>query len=76
MNTYLYIAKGYSKGGYGQYVKLTLAQGVIACPSWTNKKMKVIERTGKLYDGSTENCESARQIAEFRKDHPNLIIVY
>ena len=72
---FIYIAGGYSYGGWGGYSKITVAMGSHACKSWTNKKMEVLERTGRLFNGSTEKCEFSVELSRILKEYPGAIIV-
>ena len=74
MKTYIYVANGYSYGGYGRYSIITVAQGHEKCPGWWNKKMKVLERTGLLYNGPTNKCEFDRRLKKIMKEYPHAIL--
>jgi hypothetical protein len=75
MKQFIYIAKGYSHGGYGNYSKITVAEGEKCCKTWRNKKMRVLKRTGKLYTGTTARCEFEIVLNQVREEYPNAQVV-
>lgn len=74
MNTFIYIGEGYTKRGFGNYVKITVVETKENEPtkSWRNKLNNVILRTGKLFAGVTADCQAMRKIEEIKKDYPGV----
>lgn len=77
MKTYIYIARGYSFGGWGGYSKITVSETNEKEPSksWTNKKMNVLERTGRLFDGETIKSEFSVELRRILNEYPNSVII-
>ncbi len=74
---YIFTARGYSKGPGFNYCKVTVVKTIADTPhpekyAWWNRKIfKVVERSGKLYSGRTENCQLGRHQSELRSKYPD-----
>ena len=76
MNIYIYIERGYTCNGYGNYGKITVVECEGEAPlSWANKKCRMLRRTLKLNIGKTQRSAMNVKVGELLADYPTAKIV-
>ena len=79
MNTFIKVTGGYSKGGWGNYSRIYVVQSPdeqLKLGWWNRKDCWELICSGKLYHGSTENCQVELVLKQFQERYPEAVTVW